>query len=425
MTSLSVNPFNERTACRICGSEGLVPILTFGSMYVSGFVDADASDTIAAPMNLVLCDRGAGGCGLLQLAHTVPPELLYRHYWYRSVTNDSMRRELAEIVRRAEELVPLAAGDIVLDIGCNDGTLLRSYQTRGIRLCGFEPAENLVVFARQGTDKVLNEFFNRASYDAAFGAEKARVITTIAMFYDLDQPQNVVSDIASCLASDGVWINQMAYLPLMLERNAFDNICHEHLTYFSLSTLVRLYATAGLEVFDIELNEVNGGSFRIYARHAGSGVGGSDEFRGARVAALEQFEASLNLDHREIYDRFADRVRSIKDELNQFLRSAVAAGKKVYGYGASTKGNTLLQFFGLDDSVITAIAERNPEKWGKRTVATNIPIISEEQARRERPDYMLVLPWHFLPGFVEREREYLAGGGHFVVPLPRVRVIGG
>jgi NDP-4-keto-2,6-dideoxyhexose 3-C-methyltransferase len=424
MTSLMDRPFDERTACRICGSRDLVSILSFGDMYVSGFVEADANDTIAAPMNLVLCNRDTGGCGLLQLAHTVPGELLYRHYWYRSVTNDSMRRELAEITRRAEELVPLSAGDIVLDIGCNDGTLLRSYQTRGIRLAGFEPAENLVVFARQGTDQVLNEFFNAAAYKTAFGEQKARVITTIAMFYDLDRPADVVSGIASCLAADGVWINQMAYLPLMLERNAFDNICHEHLTYYSLSTLERLYAAAGLEVFDIELNEVNGGSFRIYARHQGSDVGGSDEFRRARVAALEQFEESLNLDGREIYDRFAERVLRIKDELNQFLRSAVADGKKVYGYGASTKGNTLLQFFGLDDSVITAIAERNPEKWGKRTVATNIPIISEEQARRERPDYMLVLPWHFLPGFVEREREYLAAGGHFVVPLPRVRVIG-
>lgn len=419
------HPFKKCEACRICGSKRLVSIVSFGSMYVSGFVDADERDTITAPMDLVLCDRQSGGCGLLQLAHTVPPELLYRHYWYRSVTNDSMRRELAEIARRAEELVPLSPGDIVLDIGCNDGTLLRSYQARGIKLTGFEPAENLVVFARQGTDQVLNEYFNAAGYEAAFGGQKARVVTTIAMFYDLDQPQKIVSDIAACLAPDGVWINQMAYLPLMLERNAFDNVCHEHLTYYSLSTLDRLYSAAGLEVFDIELNEVNGGSFRVYARHRGSDVGGRNEFRRARVAALEQFEASLNLDDREIYDRFAERVLEIKTELNQFLRSAVEEGKKVYGYGASTKGNTLLQFFGLDDRVITAIAERNPEKWGKRTVATNIPIISEEQARRERPDYMLVLPWHFLPGFVEREREYLASGGRFVVPLPRVRVIGG
>lgn len=412
-------------ACRICQSENLVSILSFGSMYVSGFVEADADDTITAPMNLVLCDRRTGGCGLLQLEHTVPPELLYRHYWYRSVTNDSMRRELADIVRHAEELVPLRAGDIVLDIGCNDGTLLRSYQTRDIKLTGFEPAENLVVFARQGTDRVLNEFFNARSFEVEFGQQKARVITTIAMFYDLDQPAGIVSDIASCLDRDGVWINQMAYLPLMLERNAFDNICHEHLTYYSLSTLSRLYAAAGLEVFDIELNEVNGGSFRIYARHAGTDVGGRNEFRRARVAALEQFETQLHLDDREIYDRFAERVLAIKTELCRFLRTAVAEGKSVYGYGASTKGNTLLQFFGLDETVITAIADRNPEKWGKRTVATNIPIISEEQARRERPDYMLVLPWHFLPGFVEREREYLAAGGRFVVPLPRVRVIGG
>jgi NDP-4-keto-2,6-dideoxyhexose 3-C-methyltransferase len=415
----------ERGTCRACHANSLVPILSLGSLCVSGFLTADSSDTIAAPLALVLCNHRAGGCGLLQLAHTVPPDLLYLHYWYRSVTNDSMQRELAEITRRAEEMVSLSRGDIVLDIGCNDGTLLRSYQGRGIKLSGFEPAGNLVVFARQGTDKVLNEYFTADAYRAGFGEQKAEVVTTIAMFYDLDTPARFVSDIAQCLAPDGVWINQMAYLPLMLERNAFDNICHEHLGYYSLSTLRRLYARAGLEIFDVELNEVNGGSFRVFARHARGDRSGGSEFPLARLAALEQFETSLELDAREIYDRFAERVLRIKSELIRLVRSAVAEGKKVYGYGASTKGNTLLQFFGLDHRLVTAIAERNPEKWGKRTVATDIPIISEEQARRERPDYMLVLPWHFLPGFLEREREYLASGGRFIVPLPRVRVVGG
>lgn len=398
-------------------------MLSLGTLCVSGFV-TEGDEPVSAPLDLVLCDRAAGGCGLLQLKHTVPPDSLYRHYWYRSVTNESMRLELAEIARRAEQAVGLTAGDLVLDIGCNDGTLLRSYRTPGLRLGGFEPAENLVFFARQGCDVVVNEFFGWAAFERAFGAERPRVVTSIAMFYDLDDPGAFVADVARCLAPNGVWINQMAYLPLMLERNAFDNICHEHLTYFSLGTLLTLYERHGLEIFDVELNEVNGGSFRVFARHRGSSVGGG-EFGQARIAGLLHFEDRLDLGRRPVYDRFVRRILDTKERLVALVQAEVKNGKRVYGYGASTKGNTLLQFFGLDHRLITAIADRNPEKWGKRTVGTSIPIVSEEQARKDRPDYFLVLPWHFLPGFQEREREYLASGGRFLVPLPELRVLTG
>lgn len=421
---------SERRTCRVCGNSDLSPVLSLGALAVSGFPEGPASsapgaagdDAVKAPLDVVMCNPGNKGCGLVQLKHSVSPELMYRHYWYRSVTNESMRKALADVTARAEHTVDVRSGDIVLDIGCNDGTLLRSYRAPGARLCGFEPAKNLVVFARQGTHLVINDFFNAAAFHGAFGADRAKVITTIAMFYDLEEPNTFVADIAACLHDDGVWINQMASLPLMLESNGFDNICHEHLEYYSLAVLVALYARHGLEVFDVETNDVNGGSFRVFARKRGARVGESP-FAHARVAAMLHYEQALGLGTAAPYQAFTARVQQQRDELVALLRRERSAGKRIYGYGASTKGNTLLQYDAIGPDLVQAIAERNPEKWGRRTVASNIPIISEEQARADKPDYFLVFPWHFLSAFREREKDYLASGGRFIVPLPTTRIV--
>ena len=409
--------------CRICKSTKLFPLLSLGDLYVSEFVSSDEDVTIKAPLDLVMCDLESGGCGLVQLRHTVAPEQLYRNYWYRSFTNESMRVALAEIVHCAEDIISLESKDIVLDIGCNDGTLLRAYRAHGIRRIGFEPSRNLLVFAQQGNDLIINDFFNAKAFRREIPKEKAKVITTIAMFYDLEDPNSFVADICECLHPSGVWINQLSYLPSMLEQNAFDNICHEHLEYYTLTVFANLVGQHGLEVFDVELNDVNGGSFRVFVRHKGTKVGTTDGFGPARVEALMHFENHLGIAKHDLYAAFSDRVQKAQKQLMGFVRSELARGKKIYGYGASTKGNTLLQFYGLDVTLIPAIADRNSDKWGKRTVGTNIPIISEEQARREQPDYLLVLPWHFLNNFQEREHEFLAAGGKFIVPLPSFRIV--
>jgi hypothetical protein len=418
---LKLKGFHVRHSCRVCDSEALRQVLSLGDLFVSGFPDVDETGP-CAPLELVLCDPDAGGCGLAQLRHTVSPDLMYHRYWYRSVTNEAMRRALADIATRAETMVALQPGDLVIDIGCNDGTLLRSYRMPDIKLCGFEPARNLIVFARQGTHEIINDFFNAKVFEETFSSEKARIITTIAMFYDLEEPNRFVADIAACLDDTGVWINQMASLALMLETNGFDNICHEHLEYYSLSVLVDLYERHGLEVFDVETNDVNGGSFRVFARKKGSSIGDS-HFAKARVSAMLHFEDSLALRTMAPYTAFAKRIERVQEELVGFLKREKSAGKLIYGYGASTKGNTLLQYCGIGTDLVTAIAERNPEKWGRRTVNTDIPIVSEEQARADRPDYFLLLPWHFLQAFREREKEFLGTGGQFVVPLPEVRTI--
>lgn len=403
-----------RTTCRSCGSSRLADALDFGNRYISNFPDSpDGAALPRAPLELVLCTN----CTLLQLRHTVPSEWLYRRYWYKSGVNAAMCHALDDIAKCASEFVHLGSGDSVLDIGCNDGTLLRSYAVPGIRRVGFEPAEDLQREASRGTDRVIPDFFSAR----LVADEQFRVITSIAMFYDLEDPNAFVADIASVLAPNGVWVIEMHYLPLTLARNAFDAVCHEHLEYYSLRSLEALLARHDLVAADVETNEVNGGSVRVYVTHAGAPVS-SPSTRRERVEAMRTEEKLLALDRAQTYEDFGGRVQRIGAQLNRWLDRERAEGKKIFVYGASTKGNTLLQVFGIDHSLVCAAAERNPEKWGKYTAGTWIPIVSEEEARLQADDF-LILPWHFLPGICDRERPFLARGGKLIAPLPEPRCV--
>jgi len=336
-----------------------------------------------------------------------------------------MTDELADIVEKVKSLISLKAGDYVIDIGSNDSTLLRFYKIPGLNTIGFEPAENLVnKYGREGVTKVITDFFNFSAWQKEYNGRRAKVITAIAMFYDLDDPNSFVADMLKCLTDDGLIIIQMLYLPSFIKRNAFDGICHEHLEYYSLFSLEKLLIRHNLEVFDAEFRPINEGSLRFYIRRKGNTS--IKPFPGAaeRVNSFRAEEAAMVLNDQEIYHEFVKRVNDIRDRVVNFIKEEHAKGKKIYAYGASTKGNTLLQYFGLDNSLIRAAADRNPDKWGKKTVGTNIPIISEEQARKEEPDYFLVLPWHFLPEFKQREREFLKRGGKFIVPLPEFQIVG-
>jgi NDP-4-keto-2,6-dideoxyhexose 3-C-methyltransferase len=403
-----------RTTCRSCGSGRMEAALDLGNHFVSNFADVpDETRWPRVPLELMLC----GACGLVQLRHTTPGEWMYRRYWYKSGVNASMRAALADISRSAAEFAGLESGDSVLDIGCNDGTLLRSYTLEGIRRVGFEPAENLASENAQGTDLVVRDFFSARPV----AGERFQAITSIAMFYDLEDPNAFVADIAQVLAKGGVWVIEMHYLPLTLERNAFDAVCHEHLEYYSLESLEPLLERHGLEVADAETNEVNGGSIRVYVVHRGNSTAKERAGR-ERVEALRDREGALGLGQLATYRQFCKRVSSIGQRLNEWLASERVQGKEIAVYGASTKGNTLLQVFGIDQSVVRVAAERNPEKWGKYTVGTWIPIVSEEEARAHADDF-LILPWHFLEEMREREREFLARGGKLLAPLPEPRVV--
>jgi NDP-4-keto-2,6-dideoxyhexose 3-C-methyltransferase len=414
-----------RDTCRVC-DRSMEPILSLGVQYVSDFLTPGQPDSTTAPLDLVLCNH----CRLLQLKHTVPASDMYKNYWYRSGTNQSMRSALADICRGAEESIPLREGDSVLDIGCNDGTLLASYRTQGIWKVGFDPAGNLAVLARKVAHRVVTDFFDADKFftDPDLQSLRPKIVTSIAMFYDLEDPNHFVADVKRILHPDGLWIVQMSYLPLMLKKNDFGNICHEHLEYYSMQSLEYLLDLHGFVIADVELNDVNGGSFRVYIRNrtADENSFGNERYRreaANRVRDLREQEAKMKLDELEPYQEFADRVKGIKKDVLGFVKTHVAQGKKVFVYGASTKGNTMLQYFGLDNSLITAAADRNPDKWGKVTVGTRIPIISEADARAAKPDYFLVLPWHFIEEFKTREKDYLSSNGRFIVPLPRFALI--
>jgi NDP-4-keto-2,6-dideoxyhexose 3-C-methyltransferase len=399
---------------------------SLGEIYVSNFPRPDESDGLKAPLDMTLCRS----CGLLQLRHTVKPELLYRNYWYRSGTNSTMRLALADIAGKAELLLPLTAGDTVLDIGCNDGTLLASYKTPGIYRVGYDPAENLAPLSSKVADKVIIGLFDARAYqsESELNNRRPKIITSIAMFYDLDDPGKFVEDIGAILHPEGLWIVQMSYLPLMLRDREIGNICHEHLAYYSLASFERVLAPRGFEIVDVELNDVNGGSFRAYIRNrAATPTGFADAaYRALAAQRIDQLrgdETKMRLEDPATYQEFSTWVERIRKDVVDFIRERARAGQKTYVYGASTKGNTVLQYYGLGTQDLVAAAERNPDKWGRVTVGSRIPIVSEEQARNDRPPYFLVLPWHFLREFQAREKAYLLGGGRFIMPAPHFTLI--
>ncbi|MDY6822805.1 MAG: class I SAM-dependent methyltransferase [Thermodesulfobacteriota bacterium] len=418
------NICQTRQTCRICGGWDLKPVIRLGDQYIASVFARDQADDRLRrpyPLELVRCDA-PGGCGLVQLQHSIAPDVLYDAYGYRSGINEQMRRNLQTIAAAAETMTGLRPGDTVFDVGCNDGTLLEAFNTGGIDRMGIDPAPNVVTLAREKGVEVICDFFSKSLYDAARPRVKAKVVTSIAMFYDLEDPNAFVREVAGLMADDGVWVVEMVYLPFILQNNAFDTICHEHLGYYSLRQLEWLFQGQGLAIHDVELNIVNGGSIRLFVRKPAAGPVPEDTVR--RLDRIRRNERALALGSDAPYAVFCDAVCDIRDTLRALLARLHADGRTVYIYGASTKGNTILQFCGIDRRWIPRAADRNPEKWTTLTPATGIEIISEKQARAEAPDYFLVLPWHFMEVFRSREAAFLHRGGRFILPLPRVRILG-
>jgi 2-polyprenyl-3-methyl-5-hydroxy-6-metoxy-1,4-benzoquinol methylase len=331
-----------------------------------------------------------------------------------------MRDALAEIAQRAKQFVSLCAGDTIVDIGCNDGTLLRAFDVAGIDLIGFDPASNLA----QADEPFLRivDFFSKQSFRKARGANsRAKVITSIAMFYDLEEPAAFVREVASLLHPEGIWILQVADLPGMLLANMYDNICHEHLLYLHLAPIERMLTETGLHLVDLEMNSVNGSSYRLFIRPRSGLVPAVEGY--ARLQARRMAESNMKLNESAPYDRFREAVVSNRHSLHNLLRGLKKEGKLVLGYGASTKGNVILQYCNIGTDLLPFLADRNPRKHGAHTVGTNIPIISEEDARAMTPDYFLVLPYYFLPEMLDREKLFIARGGRFIVPVPTTQLV--
>jgi hypothetical protein len=414
----------EIEKCRVCKNPDLISVLDIGVQVLSGrFPFEGESDPPKAPLELVKCDvtKDSEACGLLQLKQSVSYEELYlNNYGYRSGINRTMREHLKGIVQKVQNIVDLTDGDVVIDIGSNDATLLNSYETTGLRKIGFDLAGEQFSEYYTADTELISDYFNSSNYLSISPEKQAKVITSIAMFYDLEAPMDFVKDIKKILHPSGIWIMEQSYMPIMLKMNSFDTICHEHLEYYSLKQIDWMVKRNDLRILDVEFNNINGGSFRVYVCHNGS------EYKSNQKKIDEVFanEEKLRLDSEQPYREFREVVFRLKDELHNFLTTEKSKGKSIYIYGASTKGNVLLQFFNIGHALITAAADRNPEKWGRRTPGTNISIISEEEARKAKPDYFLVLPWHFREEFIEREADFLASGGKFIFPLPEIEITG-
>lgn len=412
-----------RQTCRICGSTALSPVIDLGAQFLQGsFVKSGviSPPTRKLPTELVRCDvtRNENGCGLLQLAHSFPPEILYANYWYRSGTNATMRLHLGGIVESAMKLVGVPRPR-VLDIGCNDGTLLSHYPP-GSTLYGVDPSDIALEIGNKAT--VINTVFPSELANAALPEGGLDIVTSIAMFYDLESPVDFAAALARLLDKSGIWIFEVSYLPLMLLQNSFDTICHEHLEYYSLAVLEEITRRADLRIFKAEVNDINGGSIRCYACRASNNAYGDGADR-AFLHRLRIREFEMELDTHKPYAEFQARIERLRDELNALLFNARARGERIHIYGASTKGNVLLQWYGVNRVVVDCAADRNPQKVGSKTLGTDIPIVSEEESRKAKPDYYLVLPWHFRKEFLERERETILAGTKLIFPLPEVEVV--
>jgi hypothetical protein len=400
-------------------------LFTLGNLYVSDFLkEGESARGGSVEMKMMMDENGS-----VRLEQIAPLDTMYGKYWYRSGINDTMKKELNGIVNSITDIVKLKENDLWVDIACNDGTLL-SYVPKNLLRVGIDPVDDSYkVESEKHSNLIIQDYFSYEVFNKSkFGDLKAKVITTIAMFYDLEEPKKFVNDIVKVLDDNGVWVLQLSYTPLMIEQLAFDNICHEHVYYYSLFNIKKMFKECGMDIIDVQLNETNGGSFRIYCMKENSDKTkfGTQPYRDVckfRINSLLQYEESLKLDSVDTWVDFYNRINELKEKTVSFIKTEKEKGKKIWGYGASTKGNTLLQYFGLDNTLIDGIAERSPYKFGLKTVGTNIPIYSEQEMRDQKPDYLLVLPWHFINEFVERESDFLKNGGKFIVPCPKFEII--
>jgi len=404
------------TDCRICFSNKLIEVLDLGTQAFGGIFPKSRTEEVpTGPLKLIKC----ADCGLVQLGHNYDSSILYgENYGYRSGLNLSMVNHLCDIVRHAKHLKTLRPMDIVIDIGSNDGTLLAQYQDSMVRRIGIDPT--ISKFEKYYSERIhtIENFFSAEEVLQYTRGEKAKIITSIAMFYDLERPVDFVHDIGKVLDDDGIWIFEQSYLPSMIQSNSYDTVCHEHLEYYNLQQIRNMLHSSGMKIVDVNFNNVNGGSFEVVAAKSISGYSTCENL--PILLSLEKEKAADNL---ASFDRFKTSIFKEKTKLATLLWETKFNGELVLGYGASTKGNVLLQYSNIDENLLPCIAEVNEDKFGCFTPGTGIPIVSEDEAKSLNPAYFLVLPWHFRDNIIEREQEFLKNGGHLIFPLPTLEIV--
>ena len=393
--------------CRLCPNTKLKRIHDFGRHYVSNFVTKNnIKKGVKAPLNLVYCNN----CKLLQLEHSAPQEIMYKKfYWYRSGVTNTMKIALKDIFLKVKKMSILKKGDTILDIGANDGTLLKYFKDDGFNTIGCEPAKNLTNELKKNCNHVINNFWNFKYLNNILNKhklKKPKIIMAIGMFYDLEDPSKFISDAAKSLDDDGVFIAQLMCLNSMIKENDLGNICHEHLEFYSYPSLKFLFEKNGFKIIKIEENEINGGSYRIFCK------------KNVKKSISYKEKTSL-----ADIKKFIKRVEKNKKTCLSFIKKCNNKGEKVFLYGASTKGNTLLQYYGIDSKMISFASERSPEKLGKYTIGSGLKIISEKAARKLNPKYFFVMPYAFIREFIIREKKWLNKGGKFILPYPNFKIL--
>jgi hypothetical protein len=408
--------YTEISKCRISGSPNLVTVLSLGQQYLTGVFPKSIDKQITkGPLDLVWCPDS----GLLQLKQSYSLDEMYGdNYGYRSGLNTSMVKHLEQKIKTLERLVKLNENDLVIDIGSNDASSLKAYSGRP-RKVGIDPIGLKFKEYYKEDITLIPDFFTAQIFKSSFPNDKAKIITSIAMFYDLESPMDFVRDIEQCLADDGIWHFEQSYMPSMLRTNSYDTICHEHLEYYSFQVIKNLLDNCGLKIIDVQMNSINGGSFAVTACKSYASFIPNIPI----INWLLKQEEEMGLDTHRPYRDFEERVFKHRKNLTDLINTLVADGKRILGYGASTKGNVLLQFCGLTSKQIPFIAEVNEDKFGSFTPGSHIPIVSEAEAKAMKPDYFFVLPWHFKSNIIDREKEYLANGGKFIFPLPEIEII--
>lgn len=415
--------YKEIEKCPICGNDELSPIINLGVHYLTGVFPRNKKQKLTrGPLELVKCqeDRKDSRCGLVHLRHSFDFNEMYGdNYGYRSGINRSMVEHLRNKVRNILKIVHLSLQDMVIDIGSNDSTLLQAYPEGKFILVGIDPTGKKFKKYYPKHIHLIPHFFDAKLLKDNFGSKRAKVITSIAMFYDLESPLEFMRQVHEVLADDGIWVFEQSYMPAMLEMNAYDIICHEHLEYYRLKQIKWMTDKIGFKIIDIEFNNVNGGSFSITAAKSDSGYRECADL----IMKVLHDEKEKGLGMLKPYVDFKQRVFEHRDKLLEFIRTSNKKGKKIFGYGASTKGNVILQFCRITDNDIPFIAEVNEDKFGCYTPGTYIPIISELEAKNMQPDYFMVLPWHFKDNIIAREKKYLEHGGKLFFPLPKLEVV--
>lgn len=404
--------FKIHTSCRLCGCSDFTPLISLGSQPLTGvFLKPEEKDPLKAPLELIVCND----CKFMQLRHSVDTDLMYSSYWYRSGTNQTMRDHLSGITDEVESKVKLNSGDVVIDTGCNDGTLLKSYTTEGLVKLGVDPSNAVLGIEEKHNIEKINDYFTYEAVKDWTTDGSVKVITSISMFYDLDRPSIFAQDVKRLLSDDGVWIVEMNYTGDMIDNLGYDMISHEHVAYYTFLTFEKLINDNGMFIKDVSSNSINGGSLRFFI--------GKRPGESSAVKNVRESEISRGYDTIEHYESFANRIANFKEKLVSLVSDINSEGKTIMAYGASTRGNTVMQHCGFTREDIPFALDRNPMKYGMEMSGSRIPIISEKDGRAKAPDYLMVLPYYFLEEFLDRESDYLRNGGCFIVYLPDLRVI--